>query len=88
MYTTQVDHIGVPNKGATNYSTAEAKNNSKFDFSMQENKRLNAATILPVRVSFCLAQHSDCTGIYSDESGQFLLGCACSCHQGHQMMQK
>jgi hypothetical protein len=81
MYTTQIDHAGLPNKAASSYIAAEAKSDSNLDFSIKKNKKLNAATILPVRVSFCLASHTECTGIYSDEPGQFLLRCACSCHQ-------
>jgi hypothetical protein len=84
MYTTQIDHAGLSNKAATSYSATEAKNDSNLDLSIQKIKKLSAATILPVHVSLCLASHIECTGIYSDERGHFLLRCACSCHQDYQ----
>ena len=42
------------------------------------------STILPISVSVCLCTHDNCTGEYTDELEQFLIRCACKCHEkGH-----
>lgn len=31
-------------------------------------------------VSYCLAPHEQCSGLYSDQHGTILVRCACKCH--------
>ena len=52
-----------------------------FDNNQAEMRKYDGMTTLPVRVSYCLGSCQECTGFYSDDSGKFLLKCACTCHE-------
>jgi hypothetical protein len=53
-----------------------------------QKKNYDAATTLPVYVSYCLGSCAECTGFYSDDAGIFLLKCACVCHQDRHNVKK
>jgi hypothetical protein len=79
--TTTIDYADLDNKANTTCSVNRAKCGNDIDSLSTDNKEYGTATILPVHVSLCLGSHELCTGFYSDEHGQFLLKCGCSCHQ-------
>jgi hypothetical protein len=58
------------------------------DNDLIEKRNYNSATTLPVYVSYCLGSCAECTGFYSDDTGIFLLKCACVCHQDRYNVKK
>jgi hypothetical protein len=58
------------------------------DNDLIEKRNYNSATALAVYVSRCLGSCAECTGFYSDDAGNFLLKCACVCHQDRHNVKK